>query len=408
MQDKVKNLLFIIPDFPSVSETFILNQMCSLIDLGYDVEIFSTGSQTEVIHKKILDYSLISKTIYPQFPSFGKRIANLVSDLFKSPNKRAILTSINPFKFGISAFKLTVFCKIRPFLNQTKNYDAVHIHFGQSLQNFLVLKDTGLITTENVVLTFHGYDLNPTDIKKNRKKYRRILEDNIKITVNTPYLASVLKDTLANVRPFILPVGLDTLYFQPSKRKSENGIINIIFCGRFIKLKGIERLPQIIQLVTEKMANVKFHIVGSGDRDLEENFIQTMIYKNINKYVTHYGSLSQEKIVDLYMMADIFILPGIYDNERAETQGLVIQEAQSMQIPVVVTDAGGMKYGVDNGKTGFVVDYKSNKEFAEKILYLAENRDQRIEMGKQARQFAVAHYDNKVLAKKLVEIYKFQ
>jgi len=34
-------IAFIVGGFPSLSETFILNQITGLLDLGYEVEIFS-------------------------------------------------------------------------------------------------------------------------------------------------------------------------------------------------------------------------------------------------------------------------------------------------------------------------------------------------------------------------------
>ena len=70
--------------------------------------------------------------------------------------------------------------------------------------------------------------------------------------------------------------------------------------------------------------------------------------------------------------SDIFLLPGITEvsTGRAETQGIVILEAQSMELPVLVSDAGGMKYGVNNNHTGYVIAESCINSFVEKILLL--------------------------------------
>ena len=119
------------------------------------------------------------------------------------------------------------------------------------------------------------------------------------------------------------------------------------------------------------------------------------------------GALAQEEVLKELNAAHISLLPGIYDgNGRAETQGLVIQEAQAMGIPVVVSDAGGMKYGLIDGETGFVVREKQLKEFADRIEYLIRNENKRIEMGEKARTFIERNYDSKMLGDKLVSLYE--
>jgi colanic acid/amylovoran biosynthesis glycosyltransferase len=40
---------FIVSSFPSLSQTFILNQITGLLDLGHDVEIFARNNPNELI-----------------------------------------------------------------------------------------------------------------------------------------------------------------------------------------------------------------------------------------------------------------------------------------------------------------------------------------------------------------------
>ena len=84
--------------------------------------------------------------------------------------------------------------------------------------------------------------------------------------------------------------------------------------------------------------------------------------------------------------SDLFVFPGIHDKHgRAETQGLVLQEAQAMELPVIVSDVGGMKYGMINDITGFVVEEKNIAGFVDKIELLIADKELRKEMGKQGR-----------------------
>ena len=105
--------------------------------------------------------------------------------------------------------------------------------------------------------------------------------------------------------------------------------------------------------------------------------------------------------------SDIFLLPGIHDEitGRAENQGLVIQEAQAMNLPVVVSDAGGMKYGLINNETGYVIKEKNIDEFVEKLNILIDNPFLRLSMGIKGRKYVVENFDSKILYKKLISYY---
>lgn len=403
----MKKLLFIVPVFPSISQTFILNQLASLIDLGYFVTILAFDKEEEIIHQKIHDYCLLEGVIYPKFESYGKRVISLFSEILSSKNKRAIIKSINPFKFGVSALKLTNFCKIRDLSRLGKEFDLVHIHFGQMFENYLLLKDVGLLNKASAVLTFHGYDLEEKSITENRRKYNRIPSENIKVTVNTPYLKGIFDKTILDYKKvYVLPVGLDIKLFKPTTNKGVSNIINIVFCGRFIKLKGIERLPSIMKAVINgTKEDVFFHVIGDGKLSDRQHFLNRVTNLGLRTKVEIYGSITQEEIVNIFDLSHIFILPGIYDNGRAETQGLVIQEAQAMKLPVIVTDAGGMKYGLIDDRSGFVVNYKSDDEFVDKILLLINSSNLREKMGIRGRENVVENYNSIKLTEKLIKIY---
>ena len=119
------------------------------------------------------------------------------------------------------------------------------------------------------------------------------------------------------------------------------------------------------------------------------------------------GALKQEAIIREFETAQLFLLPGIYDEPdgRAENQGLVIQEAQAMEIPVIVSDVGGMKYGMIPNKTGYVVKEKDITAFADTIEYLIKYPEKAKDMGREGRKFVIENYDSGKLVDTLVSIY---
>ena len=58
------NIAFIVNDFPCVSETFILNQITGLLELGNKVRIFAYEKVNDLQkqHAEVSKYDLLNKT----------------------------------------------------------------------------------------------------------------------------------------------------------------------------------------------------------------------------------------------------------------------------------------------------------------------------------------------------------
>jgi len=90
----------------------------------------------------------------------------------------------------------------------------------------------------------------------------------------------------------------------------------------------------------------------------------------------------------LMSAADAFVLSSAW-----EGFGLVIAEALACKLPVAVTDSGGPREVVDNGRVGFLVPPRDPDALAQAMARLmdlpeAERRD----MGESGREHIVANY----------------
>ena len=89
-----------------------------------------------------------------------------------------------------------------------------------------------------------------------------------------------------------------------------------------------------------------------------------------------------------------------------EGQGLVLQEAQAMGLPVVSTWHNGIPEGVLDDVSGFLVPERDVHALAEKLFYLIEHPELWPAMGRAGRKFVEQRYDIKQLNKELVELYR--
>jgi colanic acid/amylovoran biosynthesis glycosyltransferase len=117
--------------------------------------------------------------------------------------------------------------------------------------------------------------------------------------------------------------------------------------------------------------------------------------------------MTQDEVRELYADSHIFILSSVTAaNGDREGQGLVLQEAQAMGLPVLSTLHNGIPDGVLDGESGFLVPEKDADALAEKLTYLIENPENWPEMGLAGRKFVEERYDINKLNDRLVKIYE--
>lgn len=400
---------FVVTDFPSTTETFILNQITDLIKRGHEVKIFAfCRKDNAVIHKLIFDYNLLEHTFFYEdcnkpilkryFPFLKYLSVNLAS-----LNYKRILGNFNFLRSGIHAFNLRFFYKYFWILRHGY-FNVIHAHFGPNGAYIADIKKTGFLRNTKIVTTFHGYDLQPKFLNYYNWKYKTLFVEGDIFTVNTPYMFSIIEKVTSLDKTKLLPVGLDSkLFHSKNIRSSQN--LKLLFVGRLVSLKAPIVTIQLLKVLVKKgYSNLQLIIVGEGE---EEPLIKSLVKEyNLEDSVFLMGSLNQLRVRELMEQAHILVMPGIHDETgRAETQGLVIQEAQAMELPVVVSDAGGMKYGLLDGETGFVIKEGDIEGFADKIELLLRNEKLRKEMGRKGREFVVANYDSSVLGDQLEKLY---
>ena len=119
------------------------------------------------------------------------------------------------------------------------------------------------------------------------------------------------------------------------------------------------------------------------------------------------GWLDKDEVIRLTDGSHIFILSSVTAKSGdQEGQGVVLQEAQAMGLPVLSTLHDGIPEGVVDGKSGFLVPEGDIDALAEKLEYLIEHPERWLEMGQFGRKFVEENYDIKRLNQQLVEIYQ--
>lgn len=405
-----KRIAIITGHFPSVSETFIVNQINGLLDLNTELDVYAYKKEdTTIQHESLFKYNLMEKVEYwVEFPwTRYKRPVECIKwtiKNFKNINWKLYFKTFNVFKYGDLAFSFRLFYEAQWFLLK-REYQLLHVHFGKNAKRIANLKEWGFLPKTKFLITFHGFDLLPNYLEHYKGEYTNLLKQATAFTVNTPYLESLLNTINRHNKPIhVLPVGVDTSFFTKRESGTNHEKFTIVFCGRLIPLKGADRAVTIVrELLNKGYENIRLEIIGDGPQKTE---IERMINRwGLQESITLHKALTQEGVLEIYSKGDVLIMPGRPDSTtgQEEAQGLVLQEAQAMGIPVIVSSVGGMKYGLLEGSTGFVV--QDDIGFIENLERLINNRKLKENMGREAQRFIRENYDNKGLTKELRDIY---
>ncbi|TIH13026.1 glycosyltransferase [Marinifilum sp. JC120] len=134
--------------------------------------------------------------------------------------------------------------------------------------------------------------------------------------------------------------------------------VNILVFGRIAHYSKMDILPllrALQKLFVSGIERTKVRVMLGGWIDEEDDFPATLaqLGRNMGLELTITGRPSDEKKLDLYRAADIFV--SISDNPQ-ETFGLTVLEAGASGLPVIASDYDGYKDLVVHEETGLLID----------------------------------------------------
>jgi colanic acid/amylovoran biosynthesis glycosyltransferase len=406
---------FIVPEFPNLSHTFILNQITGLLDRGHDVTIYArTHGNESVIHADVEKYHLLDRTVY-----YGDSYQALPTDRFLWFRRAMRFVLTNFHKAPIPLFKLLYRKfrekaisphsghKIATLLNgDMHSYDIVHCHFGPSGNLGALLKDLGIIEGK-CVTTFHGYDLSIYINEKGNKVYDSLFKaGDFFLPISERWKEKLIELGCEEQRIAVHRMGIDTSRFAFTPRKPrEDGKVHILTVARLVEKKGVQYGIQAVAEVLKKYPHVEYRIAGDGPLRSE---LQSLIDAlNINGHVTLLGWKRQEEIVELIRNADILLAPSVTSKD-GDQEGIpvVLIEALSQGLPVLSTRHSGIPELVQDGESGFLVPERDADALAEKLEYLIEHPEIWPEMGRAGRDYVARYYDINKLNDQLVSLYQ--
>ena len=397
-------IAFIVEAFPKLSETFILNQVTALLDLGHDVEIFPSRNIDQIkTHPKVAKYGLLDKTFYPSIVPDNSMLAKLKCAwlVVKNFSSIEIINRILSLPYPVDA-KISFLFRMLPLIGKEK-YDIVHCHFGPLGKVAVQARSLGILSGK-LVLSFYGYDA--SRYKLDATYYSSIVQQfDGYVTISNYLKEKIIQLGFPEEEINTIPIGVDLNDFNLPEKKCKRYGHKLLTVARLVEKKGIYYGIMAFSKLHKKNKELEYHIAGDGV--LYEKLEELIEELGLEECVFLHGAKDKDEIVQFYREADVFVLPSITASDgNTEGQGLVLQEAQLMGLPVVATFHNGIPEGIVENETGFLVVERDINVLSEKISILIGDEKLRTEMGKRGRDFVLEKFDNKNLVKELSNYYQ--
>jgi colanic acid/amylovoran biosynthesis glycosyltransferase len=379
-------IILIVSTFPKLSETFIVNKFIGLVDIGLDVHLIAENRNTanwqyfsilkEKKYKNRFHYSwphsnkIFTLLLYP--------IISLIS-LIKAP-KRSI-------KYLILGSRILGWKVAKYFYLDHKvlvqNPKIIHFEFGAIARERMYLKD---LLGVKIIVSFRGYDINYVGLS-NQNFYRRVWEkaDHIHFLGDDLRQRAISRGCPSELNYSLIPPAIDSDYFYninreyPIENEISNGKFKILSVGRIEWKKGYEYGLKAIKLLRDQGVNCEYTIIGDG------NYLEAITFARhqlgLEKNVKFLFLQPHEIVKEQMLQADVFLHPAV-----SEGFCNAVIEAQAMGLPVICSNADGLRENVSNGVTGFVVPRRNSEALAEKLRELYFHPELRRKMGLAGRE----------------------
>lgn len=325
-------------------------------------------------------------------------ITTLIAEMLKSPLKDEfdfvyIESQAEDYgKFRKAFLALQAYSKFA-FDCLRRRPEIVYVHLGSnaSLYRESVFIFLGKFFGKRTIAHFHAGDIDnyyPFQSKFGQKFIERAVSSSNKIIAVSQTSAKQLRDISKSANIFVIPNAIDTSVFKDCERLPEDnqsdGATRLLFVGAIGKLKGERDFVQALAILRDSQPDLKVSLLGYGAESLK-SYCEEL---KVAHFVEFLGAVSLEERVVFFQKADIFVLP-----TYAEAMPMSVIEAMAAGLPVISTTVGGIPELIEDGIDGLLFSPGDVDALAEKISYLLDNEDVRIEMGKKARQKARAEMD---------------
>ncbi len=398
-------IAFFISEFPTISETFILNQITGLIDKGMEVSIFpSQSKRTGLVHSKVGKYNLLKKTYVVNIPRsrlfrWLKFIFLVMRALFRNTRLLVIFTQLSKLN---KREKLELF--FRASAIKDNSFDIIQAHFGPNGRQAVFLRQLGLIKGK-ICVTFHAIDLSKLlRVVDSKEYYQPVFEQaDLLLPISDFWRRKLIKLGAKKEKIKVHHMGVDVDEFKFSFRELGKKF-KILTVARLVPKKGINYgLKALVKI--KKDYQFGYKIIGDGPEKRE--LIQLIKRLDLTKQVKFLGWQTSNRVKKTMEQANIFLLPCVTASD-GDMEGIpvVLMEAMASGLIVISSKHSGIPELIEDDQSGFLVKEKNIDGLAKTLVEIFNCSPNWLTIAKKARMRVEKNYNIKKLNQQLYQLYQ--
>jgi len=374
MKHKPLRIGIIVPQFPTYTETFFVNQVAGLCKEGHEVIVFSHTKQSEPSLVKGFGLDAFKNLTIVNF-DFSTMPLEILKTLATSPAVFFKKFTINFRNMRSAVYRQLCILKLNKYACDIYHFGysgiaLTYLDFFQKISGKKMVSCRG--TAENVLgITETG---RPEKLRELFKK-----TDSIHCVSNA-LAKKVINFGAPKEKVFINQPATDIQLFSAKENTREaNTTLKILSVGRMVFQKGY--MPGLLAIAELRKNFDNFVWILAGDGPGYEELIFTINLLQLNDHVSLKGRKNKNEIKALYAEADIFFLPSV-----SEGIANVVLEAMAMELPVVSSNCGGMREVITHNVDGMLCENYDIESFAAALLELCHDAQKRKQFGTMARK----------------------
>ena len=404
-------VLVLAPSFPAINQPWIDTYLEQLLKQGFEPLIFtcnsSPGKYAEKVDRLNLRQYVVDLDLCgPEFVrAFVKSSVLAPWHCLQAITRAFRASRLLARKYSIS-FLPTFFKTLRFSLSapEFEQVDVIHSHDEVLAFEFVLC---AFVLGKPLVYTFHG--LPPKGVPPLADAKRSALYGEVSaVLVNTEFSKHQVQYIGCSPEKVqVLPQGLPLEDFpfvsHPAPRKNEP--VALLSVGRYHAGKGQRYALLALRRLRDMGINAQWIFVGVGP-DLEKLMAFAEKY-GVGKYSVFYTELNLNEIRPLYQRCHLFVLPSLKsrkNSEWAETQGVVLQEAQASGCIPIATKVGGIPECLHDKEDAILVKDRSSKAIADAVCFLLDEPDEWVRYQENGRYNVERNFSADVVGRSMAEI----
>ncbi len=380
---------YIVSRFPSVTETFIANEIVALERLGDRVQLFSLRRQHPAAHSS--PDHLVTGCVAGGDLGAGEILGAQAHWFIRRPGRwLAAWAGALRGNFRSPRFLARTLVAVPISMAFARRLHADRIHAHWATHPALAAWVIHQLTDVPYSVTVHAHDL-----YVDRSMLHRKLADAAAIVTISDYNARLIAELYGDVseKVSVIPCGVDTEKLRVANDHATAGDPLQLTCVASLQdYKGHEHLLQACRILRDR--GVRFHLELIGDGELRASLQSSAAQLGLDECVTFAGARANAEVLARVESSDMVVLPSVVTSSgKMEGVPVALMEALALGTPVIASDLSGVGELIIDGETGLLVPPGNAAAIADAVQRISDDAAMRRRLARAGRDRVEDRYD---------------